>query len=164
MGEAESRRVQAHAARGIVARAVGAVAHDGVSELGELGADLAAASGDERQLHQRRRGAALKHTITGDRLAALGAPSRAAHAEAAVFPQAASQRALALARDTFDEGNVVTLDPPRLELILEPTLDREGFGEHEQPRRLAIEAVDDEEPRRVRPPRSPRGRVAPDVI
>jgi len=57
---------------------------EGSPEL-PMGADLAAAPGDQRQLHQRGRRAALQHAITGDRLAALGPSARAAHAEATVF-------------------------------------------------------------------------------
>jgi hypothetical protein len=56
VGEAETRGVQTDAVERVAPAAVRSVADDRVAQRGELRANLAAASGGERELEQRRVG------------------------------------------------------------------------------------------------------------
>src|SRR5262245_23198304 len=118
MEEGQSGGVKTEAAEGVLAGAIGAVAEDRVAERGELGADLSPTAGDEGELQERRRVAALEHMVVGNRLTAGGGTASRAHAQRPVFVKPRSKPALSLAHRTLDEGQIAPLDASCLELTL----------------------------------------------
>src|SRR5436190_4305427 len=93
MGEAQPDRVQAHPAERIAGGAVGAIAHDRMTEGGQLRADLTAAPGHQRQREPGRRRPSLRDPVIGDGFASARAIARWADAARATLTQRGPQSA-----------------------------------------------------------------------
>src|SRR5215510_14499423 len=157
MHEAQPGRMQAEAPEGPREAAVLAIAHDGVTDARELYADLPAPPGPEGELEERRVLSVRKDAVARDgRLAA--SLRRRAHAQAPVLDEPALERAGLSPNASLDERDVEPLHRARLELGLQMPLGRFRLGEHEEPRCLAVEPMDDEGPRA----RAPGGQIGPE--
>src|SRR5262249_29990048 len=143
MGEAEPAGVEAKtfvAARGASVRLV---ADDRVTHRRQLHADLVSAAGAKVEVEDGPVPSSLTHAVAGDRQL----PRRAgAHAEIAVLDETALERAFLLAHASLDHGHVDALDGANLELRLQTALGALGFCEDDQPRGVAVQPMDDEEP------------------
>src|SRR5439155_11348930 len=155
--EAQPRGVQTDTPQGVAAAPVRAVADDRVPARRELSPDLAPPSRHERELEQRRPPRALQHAVTGDRLLAVASIARGPDAQRPILHERRGQRPLRLTDDALHAGHVHPLRRARVELRLERPLHLERLGEDEEAGRLAIEAVDDEDPRA-----SPRSHPVPE--
>ena len=92
-----------------------AVAHDGMTQLGELSPDLAAAARLERELEHGRLRAPLQHAIARHRFAAA-TTARRVHAKAArVLGHAITQRPRRRGDAPLDDRNVHALRGPHLD-------------------------------------------------
>src|SRR5207302_2271721 len=108
-----------------------------------LGADLAAPSGAQTQLEHGRARAALVYAVVGDRLAA--AASRPHAQRRGILDDAIAERAGIVAHAALHDRLVAARDGARGELRLQRVLHRRPLREHQEPRGLAIETVNDEQ-------------------
>src|SRR5713101_208678 len=141
--EAEAGRMEAQPAELAPGAAVLAVADDRVADGRELHADLPAPARVERELEERRVLPAREHPVARDGRLALRA-TRGVDTEAPVLDEATLERPGLLAHVALHERRVDALDRSLLELGLEALLGFRGLGEDQEPRGLAVEAVDDE--------------------
>ena len=148
MNEPEPGRVQGHPVERVAAAAELPVADYGMAERGELGADLAAPPGHQRELEEGRVPATLEDVVAGDRVASGTPIPRGPDAERAVLHDPPHQRALIALNDSLHERDVNPLDASRGELRLEALLGGRGLREDDDPRRLPVEPVNDQEPTR----------------
>src|SRR5262245_11842800 len=119
MHESQSRGVQAQSPERVPPAAMRGIAHDGMTELRELDANLVTSASAERQVEHGRVAAARADAVMRD-----GHPSLVAdaHAQAAVLHEPAFEPAGIVPHAAFDDGHVPALDRPGLELRLQETL------------------------------------------
>src|SRR6266508_1490289 len=144
--EAEAGCVQAEPAELAPGAAVLPIADDGMTDGGQLHADLPPAPRAEEELEARRVLPSREHPVARDRCLAFG-PARGVDAEVPVLDQPALEPPRLPAHVAFHQRDVGSLDGARLELVLEAPLGFRRLGEDEEPGCLAVEAMDDEGPR-----------------
>ena len=152
MAEAESRGVKTQAAERIPARAVADVADDRVAELRHLDPDLVAAAGPEPERYPGHVRSPLDHAVPGDRDARAPAlrrrPGRVGgpDAERALLHENVPERPLVRRHHALHDRDVPPLRGAREELRLEILLGLRRLRDHQEPRGLAVQPVDDERP------------------
>src|SRR5882724_3874424 len=157
MDEAQAPRVKAKPPERPRRAAVLAIAHDRMSDRGELDPDLPASPRAERELEKRRVLPMPDHPVARDGRLAFGAGC-GVDAQALVLHEPALEGAGIPPDLSSHERDIGPLDGTRLELGLKVSLRGFRFGEDEKPRRLAVEAMDDEGARA----RTLRGEVVPE--
>ena len=150
LGELEPRRVQELALKPVATCApVLAITADRVPDRVEMGADLVRAAGFEAHAQERRRGQRLRGLEMGASLAWPVAVDRSSRAHAAIAPERRIDRARPRRRPPLDEREVLAPDLPRGERRLQPPVGLLALGDDEQPRGVAIQAMDDSRPPRL---------------
>ena len=143
--QAEPAGVERHPSERVRPTPVLAVAGDRMAQVGELDADLMAASGAERQREDRRVAAPRAHLIVRDRRLAR---RPRADPQGAILREPALERAARRADAPLHHRDVLALGRPRLELRLQMPLRLGRLRDDDEPGRVAVEAMDDEGPAR----------------
>lgn len=126
----------------VVAPDVDALAHDGVTRLGEMDPDLVGASGLELAAEQARAGEPFDPRDVGDGELALG--GGASGAAEPVAPVGHETRAEGAIVDvTVGDGEVLSMHAVDAELLRQVLLRVQVAGEDEQSRSVLVEAVHD---------------------
>ena len=118
------------------------VAGDRVADRVEVDADLVRPAGDEVELEQRPAGEPLADAVAGHRRPPVGT-TRHPRPVLRVAPDRRLDPPDRRRHAALDERQVRLLDPARLELRHERGLRRVVPGDHQQPARVAVEAMDD---------------------
>ena len=146
MHEAEPRRVQRETSQRIPTTPVRVVAGDRMAGGGELRPDLTAPSRRQGELDERRVSPPLENAVARDRRPSRSAVVRRVDAQRPILNEARGQHPLRPPHHAFHERDVDTLDVASRKPPLQTLLGGDGLGEDDQPRGLAIEAVNDEKP------------------
>src|SRR5712692_5683483 len=146
MHEGEPRGVQAQPPQRVPPAPVRQVAHDRMARGRELGPELAAPPGHEPELERGRAPAPLEDAVARHRLPAPPAVARDPDPAPCVRREPRAQRSVRGLHAALDDRDVHPLGAPRRELRLERPLRGRRLREHDQPRGLAVEPVDDEDP------------------
>ena len=127
------------------AGAIDRIARDRVADGVEMDPDLVRPPGHQVELEQGPLGEPLANAIAGDRRAAVG-HDRHLRPVLRVAPDRRLDAADGGGHAALDERQVRLLDPAGLELGHDRGLRRVGPGDHQQPARIAVEAMDDARP------------------
>jgi hypothetical protein len=118
--------------------------------------DLVRAAGLEPDLEQRVGRQLLEQLEVGDRVARCRGVERVPRPVEAVAPDRRLDAPRPRLRPSLDEGEVAALDLPAPDQLLQAGMRLLGAGDDEQPRGVAVEAVDDAGPLLVAPRRVER--------
>ena len=143
MGKAELARMEGEPPQRIALRAVFLVPGHRMACLGELDADLVAPPRLQTDLHQRIGAERFDRLVMGDRRAG-GPGGRRAEDLRLRLVEMALQRPFRRLGRAFDDGVIPLADP--VPALLQLPLRRRGLHQHQQPRGVAVEPVDDEDP------------------
>src|SRR2546422_3165959 len=127
------------------AAAIGLVAHDRMAASRQMTPDLTLASRLQSYLHDRRFRIPLHHSYVRYRKFPLTALSRRIHTECGVLRKVRPDGEVIRRYLSLHDGNIPASCTVILELILQPLLRFDGLREYQQPRRLPIQPMHDED-------------------